>query len=139
MACWRRQPAKKREKKTQGGLKAEKLYRRVNKEILRQNNTQYTLYEGIRSELYLQGVQLFPTFALDEALLRREKSIFEKEIRPYLKAEPLDDARPRQKQLYLCAKLVRPQRKNAQFMLGGPGPPRFRGCSTCPRARMCSA
>ena len=110
---------KRKGKKTQGGLKAEKLYRRVNKEILRQNNRQYTLYEGIRSELYLQGVQLFPTFSLDEMLLRREKGIFEKEIRPYLKAEPLDGARPRQKQLYLCAKLVRPRRKNAQFMLVG--------------------
>ena len=55
---------KERDKRVQGGMRAETLYRRVNKEILRQNNVQYMLYEGIRSELYLEGVQLYPAFSL---------------------------------------------------------------------------
>lgn len=96
---------------------ARALYRRVNREVLRQNNAQYLLYEGIRSELYLQGVRLYPTFSLDEDHMRREKALFEKEIRPYLKVEPLGDSRPRQKQLYLLVKLARPRPKDAQFRL----------------------
>ena len=96
---------------------ARALYRRVNREVLRQNNAQYLLYEGIRSELYLQGVRLYPTFSLDEDHMRREKALFEKEIRPYLKVEPLRDSRPRQKQLYLLVKLARPRPKDAQFRL----------------------
>ena len=96
---------------------ARALYRRVNREVLRQNNVQYLLYEGIRSELYLQGVRLYPTFSLDEDHMRREKALFEKEIRPYLKVEPLRDSRPRQKQLYLLVKLARPRPKDAQFRL----------------------
>ena len=51
---------------------ARALYRRVNREVLRQNNAQYLLYEGIRSELYLQGVRLYPTFSLDEDHMPRE-------------------------------------------------------------------
>ena len=96
---------------------ARALYRRVNREVLRQNNAQYLLYEGIRSELYLQGVRIYPTFSLDEDHMRREKALFEKEIRPYLKVEPLRDSRPRQKQLYLLVKLARPRPKDAQFRL----------------------
>ena len=108
-----------RPEKKSGGMSARRLYRRVNREILRQNNLQYLLYEGIRSELYLQGVRLYPTFALDEDHIRREKALFEKEIRPYLKVEPLGDSRPRQKQLYLLVKLVRPRQKAGQFRLVG--------------------
>ena len=72
-----------------GGVGGHALYRRVNRELLHQNNAQYLLYEGIRSELYLQGVKLYPTFSLDEDHIRREKALFEKEIRPFLKVEPL--------------------------------------------------
>ena len=105
------------EEKVQGGLTAEKLYRKINKQLLRQCNRQYTLYEGIRSELYLKNIELYPTFLLDDALSEREKTLFEKEIRPYLKVEDLKAARPRQKQLYICVKLVRSRRKAAQFKL----------------------
>ena len=105
-----------REEKVQPGLTAEKLYRKVNKQILRQCNRQYTMYEGIRSELYLKGVHLYPTFLLDDVLSDREKTLFEKKILPSLKVEDLKASRPTQKQLYLCVKLVRP-RKAAQFKL----------------------
>ena len=105
------------EKKLLGQVTGEKLYHKVNKEILRQSNRQYTLYEGIRSELYLEGVQLYPTFSMGSDMLVREKLLFEKEIRPYLKVEPLSQAHPRQKQLYLCVKLVRNRRKGEAFQL----------------------
>ena len=104
------------EEKVAGNVTAEKLYRKVNKQLLRQCNRQYTMYEGIRSELYLKGVQLYPTFMLDDMLSDREKTLFEKKILPALKVEDLKAARPAQKQLYLCVKLVRP-RKGVQFKL----------------------
>ena len=50
-------------------------------------------------------------------MLVREKLLFEKDIRPYLKVEPLSQAHPRQKQLYLCVKLVRNRRKGENFQL----------------------
>ena len=96
------------EKRVQGGMTAAALYRKVNKEILRQNNMQYLLYEGIRSELYLQGIQLYPVFSLDEDHVLREKEIFESEIRPYLKIQELGESEPKQKQLHLCVKLLKP-------------------------------
>ncbi len=108
---------KERDKRVQGGMRAETLYRRVNKEILRQNNVQYMLYEGIRSELYLEGVQLYPAFSLNDEALARVKSLFEKEIRPYLKAKSLEESHRRQKQLYFCIKLARGRKREAQFRL----------------------
>lgn len=105
------------EDELQGGLDGEKLYRRVNKQLLRQCNRQYMLFEGVRSELYLKGVQLFPTFAMDDAMSERENVLFEKEIRPYLRVEDLGAVQPVQKQLYLCVKLVRSRRKSSQFKL----------------------
>lgn len=110
---------KHRHEKVEGGVSAEKLYQRINKEILRQNNLQYLLYEGVRSELYLAGVRLFPTFSLDAEDHQREKALFEKEIRPYLKVEELENSRPRQKQLYLCVKVLRAHQRKAQFKLIG--------------------
>ena len=101
--------------KLQGHIRAEKLYRKVNKELLYQCNRQYTLYEGIRSELHLQGIQLFPAFFMDNDMSEREKVLFEQEICPHLKAEDLKTARIRQKQLYVCVKLLRSPRKPAQF------------------------
>ena len=100
-----------------GGVDGEKLYRKVNKALLRQCNRQYTLYEGVRSELYLKGVRLFPTFPLDNAMSEREKVLFEHEIIPYLKVEDLIADRVQQKKLYLCVKLVRGRRKAAQFKM----------------------
>ena len=108
-----------KEKTKFGGVAGPRLYRRVNREVLRQNNAQYLLYEGIRSELYLQGVRLYPTFSLDEDHIRREKALFEKEIRPFLKVEPLRDSRPRQKQLYLLVKLTRARHRAGPFYLVG--------------------
>lgn len=108
---------KERDKRVQGGMRAETLYRRVNKEILRQNNVQYMLYEGIRSELYLEGVQLYPAFSLNDEAMARVKSLFEKEIRPYLKAKSLEESHRRQKQLYFCIKLARGRKREAQFRL----------------------
>ena len=105
------------EKKLMGQVTGEQLYRKVNKEILRQSNRQYMLYEGIRSELFMESVQLYPTFSMGSDMLVREKLLFEKEIRPYLKIEPLSGAHPRQKQLYLCVKLARSRRKAEQFQL----------------------
>lgn len=105
------------EKRVQGGMTAAALYRKVNKEILRQNNMQYLLYEGIRSELYLQGIQLYPVFSLDEDHVLREKEIFESEIRPYLKIQELGESEPKQKQLHLCVKLLKLRRKEARYAL----------------------
>ncbi len=105
------------EEKGLGGVTGKKLYRKVNKAILHQCNRQYTLYEGVRSELYLKGVRLFPTFPLDDAMSEREKVLFEREISPYLKVEDLLPDRVHQKQLYLCVKLVRGRRKAAQFKM----------------------
>ena len=109
--------ARDSEERAQGHIRAGKLYRKVNKEILHQCNRQYTLYEGIRSELHLQGVQLFPAFPMDSEMSEREKVLFEQEICPQLKAEDLKTVRIRQKQLYVCVKLVRSPRKPAQFKL----------------------
>lgn len=92
-----------------------KLYRRVNREILRQCNRQYALYEGMRGELHHRGVQLYPAFLLDDALSEREKVLFEREIRPRLKAEEISRARPLQKQLYVCVKLASARRKATPF------------------------
>lgn len=103
--------------RVQGRIRAKKLYRKVNREILHQCNRQYTLYEGIRSELHLQGIQLFPAFPMDSEMSEREKVLFEQEICPQLKVEELRSVRIRQKQLYVCVKLVRSPRKPAQFKL----------------------
>lgn len=72
-----------KEKTKFGGVAGPRLYRRVNREVLRQNNAQYLLYEGIRSELYLQGIRLYPTFSLDEDHIRREKALFERRSAPF--------------------------------------------------------
>ena len=64
---YRKATGKKAEEKQLGGISARNLYRKVNKEILSQNNMQYTLYEGICSELYLHGIRLYPVFPLSTA------------------------------------------------------------------------
>lgn len=92
------------EKKLMGGITAENLRKKVNKEILRQNNTQYLLYEGIRSELYLHGVRLYPVFTMTEEQRQREAVLFENDIAPNVKVLP-PDAQPAQKQLHICVKL----------------------------------
>ena len=99
-----------------GNVSAKGLYRRVNKDILRQQNLQYLLYEGIRSELYLQGVQLYPIFSMTEALTQREAEIFKKDIRPNLR-QLAPEEEPQQKQLHLFVKLSHTQRKTVRFVV----------------------
>ncbi|MBQ8150308.1 MAG: polyphosphate kinase 1 [Clostridia bacterium] len=103
------------EKKVPGGLTAEALRKKINKEILRQNNTQYLLYEGIRSELYLHGVRLYPVFTMTEEQRIREANLFENDIAPNVKVLP-QDAEPAQKQLHICVKL-RSGRKRSRFAI----------------------
>ena len=105
------------DKKLMGNVTGEKLYRRVNKEILRQSNRQYMLYEGIRSELYMKRIQLYPTYTLSTEMLVKEKQLFDEQIAERLQAENLRDAHPAQKQLYLCVKLARSRRKAERFQL----------------------
>ncbi|NLO84692.1 MAG: polyphosphate kinase 1 [Clostridiales bacterium] len=99
-----------------GEITAKQLYRKVNKDILRLYNMSYLLYEGIRSELYMEDVQLFPVFQLDSGHMEREKDIFMSDIHPYLKIESIEESQPKQKQLYLCVKLEKPSRKQARFV-----------------------
>lgn len=113
---YRKATGKKAEEKQLGGISARNLYRKVNKEILSQNNMQYTLYEGICSELYLHGIRLYPVFPLSEAQQEKEKSLFETSIRPYLKVVP-EDAVIAQKQLHLCVKLQKSKGKKAAFAM----------------------
>ncbi|MCL1855323.1 MAG: hypothetical protein FWF86_06275, partial [Clostridia bacterium] len=123
-------------RKVQGGMTARSLYRRVNREVLHQENHQYLLFGGIRSELYLQDVQLYPVFALTEAMREKEASIFRKEIKTNLKRLAVQ-AQPQQKQLYLLIKLVTPRKKASRFVtLALPTAlPRLYDLSTDPRAR----
>ncbi len=92
------------DKKLLGSITAENLRKKINKEILRQNNIQYLLYEGIRSELYLHGVRLYPVFTMTEEQRARELALFENEIAPNMKVLA-EDAQPAQKQLHICVKL----------------------------------
>ncbi len=105
----------KAHRKVQGELSARALYRRVNQEMLRQQNLQYLLYEGIRSELYLQDAQMYPTFAMTPGLQEREALLFKEEIKPNLKRlGPAEE--PQQKQLHLFVKLVQPRKKEVRFV-----------------------
>ena len=107
---------KKGGKRVQGGYTAKGLYRHVNKVMLHQQNQQYLLYEGIRSELYLNGVQLYPVFDITETLQNRATEIFKKEMR--LNIKPLGpEEEPQQKQLHLLVKLFHPQRKSSRFVI----------------------
>ena len=103
-------------KPVNGYASAKGLYARVNKDVLRQQNLQYLLYEGIRSELYLQGVQLYPIFSMTDALTQREAEIFKKDIRPNLR-QLAPEEEPQQKQLHLFIKLSHTQRKTVRFVV----------------------
>ncbi len=70
------------------GLTGAERLRRVNKTILQQQNLQYLLYEGIHSELYHQGVQLYPIYPLNDEMHARVKEIFLRELLPRLKPVP---------------------------------------------------
>ncbi|MDD3213056.1 MAG: polyphosphate kinase 1 [Eubacteriales bacterium] len=64
------------------------LYKKANDFILRQQNLQYTFYEGIHSELYHQNVRFYPVFALTDAMRARVKEIFLGELMNKLKPVP---------------------------------------------------
>ena len=107
---------RKPDKKVLGNITAENLRRKINKEILRQNNIQYLLYEGIRSELYLHGVRLYPVFTMTEEQRARELTLFENEIAPNVKVLA-EDAQPAQKQLHICVKLQGKGRRKSSFAI----------------------
>ena len=67
------------------GLSHKALYQRVNRTILRQQNLQYMLFEGIHSELYHQGIQSYPVFMLTDIMRARIKEIFYNDLMPKLK------------------------------------------------------
>lgn len=102
-------------KNVQGGYSAKGLYRRINKGILHQQNLQYLLFEGIRSELYLQGVQLYPIFTMTDQMIAREAEIFRTEIKPNLRQLSIEEA-AQQKQLHLFVRLFHPRRKGTRFV-----------------------
>ncbi|MDD3333936.1 MAG: polyphosphate kinase 1 [Eubacteriales bacterium] len=107
---------KKGDGPVQGGLSAKALYKKLNKEILSQNNMQYMLYEGIAGELYLQGVQIYPVFPLNAEQTQKEKQLFDSAIRPFLKVLP-QDALVSQKQLHLCVRLEKNRSKKTRFAI----------------------
>ncbi len=104
------------EQEAEGGMSPRSLYRRVNREMLRQQNLQYLLYEGIRGELCRHRARLYPTFPLTEKRKAREAEIFKQEIRPNLRRlSPQEE--PRQKQLHLFVKLLYPRKKETRFLI----------------------
>lgn len=106
--------AKGKNKRLMGDISARTLYKRVNKEILSQNNMQYTLFEGICGELYMQGVQLYPVFTMSREQAAKEKELFDGSIRPFVKVLP-EGATLSQKQLHLCVKLEKARGKKSRF------------------------
>ena len=89
-----------------GHTRAE-LLTRVNKAILHQQNLQYLHYEGIHSELYHQGVQMYPIFMLTDAMRLRTRELFLHELLPRLKPIPWgEEIMPlAQKRLHLMVRL----------------------------------
>lgn len=94
------------ESKDPSGLSAMDIKGRVFRGILHQQNMQYMLYEGLLSEMYLRGVRLYPTFALDKSKLQEAESLFETEIMPLCRPVSFSSksvfAGLPQKQLNLC-------------------------------------
>lgn len=70
------------------GLTAAEVLRRIDKTILHQQNLQYLLYEGIHSELYHQGVQIYPIYTLTDEMYARVREVFHSELFRRLKAVP---------------------------------------------------
>lgn len=99
----------KPEKRVPGGMTAKGLYKTLNKEILHQQNLQYLLFEGIRSELYLRGVRLNPTFSLTEPMKQFVNDLFTDKLAvqlvPNISFEEGYDLLP-QKVLHMLVKLT---------------------------------
>ncbi len=103
------------------------LQRLVNKEILNQQNLQYLLFDGINSELYHQGIRLYPSFPLTAAMQERMKEIFLGEIINRLKPLPWgEELSPLpQKKLLFFIRLQPKSGKPARYMtIALPGSPR---------------
>ena len=116
------------EQLTPCGLSSRELYQRVNKAILRQQNLQYQLYEGIHSELYHQGIQAYPIFMLTDAMRARVKEIFLNDLMPKLKAVPWGEeiAPTSQKKLHLMIRLRSKVGKAVRYVtLSLPSSPRI--------------
>ena len=110
------------------GLSGAELYARVNKTVLRQQNIQYMLFEGIYAELYHQGVQFYPIFMLTDAMRARVKEIFLSELMPKLKPIPWgEEISPlAQKRLHLLIRLQPKSGRDARYVtLSLPGSPRL--------------
>lgn len=89
------------------GLTAAELLRRADKMMLRQQNLQYLYYEGVHSELYHKGVQMYPVFMLTDAMRLRTREIFLRDLLPRLKPVPWGEeiAPLSQKRLHLLVRL----------------------------------
>ena len=89
------------------GLNAPELLARINKAVLRQQNLQYLYYEGVHSELYHAGVQMYPSFMLTEAMQKRLREIFLHDLQPRLKPLPWgEEITPlAQKRLHILVRL----------------------------------
>ncbi|NCB04922.1 MAG: polyphosphate kinase 1, partial [Clostridia bacterium] len=103
------------------GLDGETLLSKINKELLSQQNQQYTLLDGLLSELYLRGVQVYPTFSLDEELRQQMDDIYEEELFSHLVPTLLDrpDEFPflKQKQLHFFIELHHHPDHSVRFAL----------------------
>ncbi len=89
------------------GLTAAEKLARTGKAILRQQNLQYLYYEAVHSELFHQGVQMYPSFMLTDAMRQRVRDIFHSELQPRLKPVPWgEEIFPlSQKRLHLLVRL----------------------------------
>ncbi len=101
--------AEKPTARVSGGMTAKGLYRALNKDILHQQNLQYLLFEGIRSELYLQGIRLNPTFTPTAEMKQFVADLFTDKLAvqlvPNVSYEEGYDELP-QKKLHLFVKLT---------------------------------
>ena len=110
------------------GLTDADLLLRVQKAVLRQQNLQYMLYEGIHSELFHRGVQLYPIFMLTDAMQARIREIFINELMPRLKPVPWgEEISPfTQKRLHLMVRLRPRHGGNPRYAtIALPGSPRL--------------
>ncbi len=89
------------------GMTALELLTRINKAILRQQNLQYLYYEGIHSELFHQGIRMYPSFILTEPMQLHLREVFLQELLPRLKPVPWgEEINPlAQKRLHMMVRL----------------------------------
>ena len=100
------------------GLTPTELLARVNRTVLHQQNLQYLLYEGLHSELYHQGIQVYPIFPLTDEMRSHIKEIMISELMPRLKPVPWgEELSPiAQKRLHLLVRLRSRNSRDARFV-----------------------